>query len=243
MANDSQLLPASQLFAAGDVRANENVELTALQTLFVRNHNLIATQLATLNPADFGFKTWTDEELYQEARKINIAEEQDITYTQYLPDILGANALPKYTIYNPNVDPAIATEFSTVAFRFGHSLLSNMIQRQDNNGNNIPDQNPNGAPIDLAQDFFDPSVINPSGVFDPISGHTTSDINAILKGDADGNSQAMDALAINEIRNLLFANGAAVDNGQDLIARDIQRPATMASAPTIRSAKPSAWLP
>ena len=217
MANDSQLLPSSQLFAAGDVRANENVELTALQTLFVRNHNLIASQLQQEHP------TWTDEQLYQEARKINIAEEQYITYTQYLPDLLGPNALPAYTGYKPNVDPAIATEFSTVAFRFGHSLLSNLIQRQDNNGSNIPDQNPNGAPIDLAQDFFDPSVINPSGAYDPISGHTTSDIDAILKGDADGDAQAMDVMAINEVRNLLFANGAAVDNGQDLIARDIQR--------------------
>ena len=222
MANDSQLLPESQLFAAGDVRANENVELTALQTLFVRNHNLIATELAQQNPANFDFTSWTDEELYQEARKINIAEEQYITYTQYLPDLLGPSAL-KYTGYNPNVDPAIATEFSTVAFRFGHSLLSNQIQRQDNNGNNIPDQNPNGAPVDLAQDFFVPSVINPSGVFDPISGHTTSDINAILKGDADGDAQAMDVMVINEIRNLLFANGGLQDNGQDLIARDIER--------------------
>jgi hypothetical protein len=222
MANDSQLLPESQLFAAGDVRANENVELTALQTLFVRNHNAIATALAKQNPQNFGFARWTDQNLYDEARKINIAEEQFITYTQYLPDILGPSA-PRYTGYNPNVNAGIATEFSTVAFRFGHSLLSNSIQRQDNNGNNIADQNPNGAPIDLAQDFFDPSVINPSGVFDPISGHTTSDIDAILKGDADGNAQAMDLQAINEVRNLLFANGAAVDNGQDLIARDIQR--------------------
>jgi hypothetical protein len=217
MANDSQLLPNDQLFAAGDVRANENVELTALQTLFVRNHNLIASELQQEHPA------WSDEQLYQEARKINIAEEQYINYTQYLPDILGPAALPVYIGYRPNVDPAIATEFSTVAFRFGHSMLSNMIQRQDNNGNNIPDQNLNGAPIDLAQDFFDPSVINPSGVYDNYSGHTTSDINAILKGDADGDGQATDVMAINEVRNLLFANGAAVDNGQDLMARDVQR--------------------
>jgi hypothetical protein len=50
-----------------------------------------------------------------------------------------------------------------------------------------------------------------------------SDIDAILKGDADGDAQATDVLVINEVRNLLFANGAAVDNGQDLIARDVQR--------------------
>jgi hypothetical protein len=217
MANDSQLLPESSLFAAGDVRANENVELTALQILFVRNHNRLAAELQNLHP------TWTDEQLYQEARKLNIATEEMITYNAYLPDLLGRNAMPGYPGYQTNVDPAIATEFSTVAFRFGHSLLSNMIQRQDNNGNNIPDANPNGAPIDLAQDFFDPSVINPSGVFDPISGHTTSGIGPILKGDADGDAQAMDVLAINEVRNLLFGNGGLMDNGQDLIARDIQR--------------------
>jgi hypothetical protein len=43
----------------------------------------------------------------------------------------------------------------------------------------------------------------------------------VLKGDADGNSQAMDLLAINDVRNLLFGN--AGQGGQDLIARDIQR--------------------
>jgi hypothetical protein len=144
-----------------------------------------------------------------------------ITYNDYLPDLLGKNALPAYTGYNPTVDPAIVTEFSTVAFRFGHSLLSNQIQRQDNNGNAIND--PAGASINLAFDFFDPTLLNPTPTMDPMTGQTSTDIDPILKGDADGNSQAMDLLAINEIRNLLFANGAAVNNGQDLIARDIQR--------------------
>jgi hypothetical protein len=222
MANDSQLVPESQLFAAGDVRANENMELTAIQTLFMRNHNAIATQLATMDPHQFGFSKWNDENLYQEARKINIAEYQQIVYTQYLPDLLGS-AAPKYTGYNANVNSAISTEFSTVAFRFGHSMLSGEIERQDNNGNDITGD-PTGDPsINLAQDFFDPTVINTNGSIDPVSGHITSDISAFLKGNADGVAQANDVLAINEVRNLLFANGNAVNPGQDLIARDIQR--------------------
>src|SRR5258708_21332278 len=112
MANDAQAVPNSSLFATGDVRGNENLELTALQTLFVRNHNRIAAILQKEHP------DWSDEQLYQEARKLNIATEQMITYNEYLPDLLGPNALKAYTGYNPNVAPAIATEFSTVAFRF-----------------------------------------------------------------------------------------------------------------------------
>src|SRR5207253_1768298 len=120
----------------------------------------------------------------------------------------------------PNVDPAIATEFSTIAFRFGHSLLSGDIERQGNDGLGITDV-AGDASISLAQDFFDPNLLNPNGVTDAHTGHTSSDIGAILKGAADNNAQAMDVMAIGDVRNLLFGNGAY--GGQDLIARDIQR--------------------
>src|SRR5262249_1840931 len=82
MANDAPLVDSSKLVAAGDVRANENVELMAMQTLFMRNHNRIVDELAQQDPTKFGFAAgdWTDENLYQEARKLNIATEQMITY-------------------------------------------------------------------------------------------------------------------------------------------------------------------
>jgi hypothetical protein len=222
MANDAMQVPAANLFAGGDVRANENIELTAVQTLFLRNHNSLAEQLHDLDP------TLTDEQLYQEARKLNIAEEEIITYTEFLPAILGPNPLPAFAGYNPNVNPSISTEFSTVGFRFGHSLLSNAVGRNNNDGTDIADVNPNGAAVNLTEDFFRPDLINPNGLTvnlvnangmtDP---HTSSGIGAILKADADNAANEIDLLLIDEIRNLLF--GIPNAPGTDLAARDVQR--------------------
>ena len=61
----------------GDSRANEQPGLTAFHTVWVREHNRLAKELSYLNPH------WDDERLYQEARKINIAEMQHITYNEW----------------------------------------------------------------------------------------------------------------------------------------------------------------
>jgi hypothetical protein len=228
MANDAHQVADSQLFAAGDRRANENVELTSITTLFVRNHNRLVTELAQQNPANFGFTRWTDENLYQEARKLNIAEEEIITYKGYLPSILGANALPAYTGYKTNVNAGIATEFSTVGFRFGHSLLSTTVGRDNNDGTGITDVSANGSAINLTEDFFRPDLLNNNHVTvnlvdlngnpDP---HTSSTVGEVLKALADGLPNETDLLLIDEVRNVLF--GIPNAPGTDLAARDIQR--------------------
>ena len=48
----------------GDARANENIALSSLHTLLLREHNRLARALAKLNPR------WSGERLYQETRKI-----------------------------------------------------------------------------------------------------------------------------------------------------------------------------
>lgn len=48
----------------GDARANEQIGLTALHTLFLREHNRLVYLLAHVNTH------WDGERLYQEARKI-----------------------------------------------------------------------------------------------------------------------------------------------------------------------------
>ncbi len=212
---DNGPLPETSMFVTGDSRGNENVELTVLQALFLDNHNRIASELQKQNP------TWSDEQLFQEARKLNIAQYQSIVYNEFLPAILGSNSLSTYKGYNPNVSASIANEFSTVAYRFGHSLLSGNVERQGNDGQAV------AAEVPLAEDFFDPSILNGNGqptTTDPVTGLTTTSIGAVLKGDADGDAQAEDTQAINEVRDLLFNEVVpGVGGGQDLIALDIER--------------------
>ena len=232
---DAGSLPESSMFVTGDSRGNETIELTALQTLFLDNHNRLANELHREHPR------WGDERLFDEARKLNIAEYQSIIYNQWIPDVLGPHALAPYKGYDPNLNPTIATEFSSVAFRFGHSLLSGSLERQTNNGM------PVAADVPLAADFFDPDILNGQGqptTVDPVTGLTTTDIGAVLKGDSDVNAQAEDVQVVNEVRNLLFNEVVpGVGFGQDLIALDIERRGPTASGLTTRFASRWAFQP
>lgn len=51
--------------------------------MFMRFHNYLASSLQKINPS------WSDEKLYQESRKINIAVEQIAIYRDYIPILLG----------------------------------------------------------------------------------------------------------------------------------------------------------
>jgi peroxidase len=72
-------------FAAGEGRTNENLALTSMHTLFLREHNRIASELSTRNPS------WDDEKTFQTTRKILIAIMQHIVYNEYLPAVVGFN--------------------------------------------------------------------------------------------------------------------------------------------------------
>jgi hypothetical protein len=98
---------------AGDVRANENMALTAVQTLFAREHDRIVARLRR-------FHRLSAERRFEIARRVVGAEVQYITYHEFLP-ALGVR-LPRYRGYEPNVDPALSNEFATVGYRL-HSMI------------------------------------------------------------------------------------------------------------------------
>ncbi len=71
--------------AAGDERVNETPALVALSGLFVLNHNWHAAQLKEL------YGALSDDQLYEEARRRNIAEYQHIVFDEWLPSLLGVD--------------------------------------------------------------------------------------------------------------------------------------------------------
>lgn len=196
-ANDAHRVDDAQLFLAGDVRANENPELSSLHILFIREHNRIADEAAQRHP------DWTDEELYQFARQVVIAELQKITYDEFLPSILGENAMPDYRGYQADVNPGITNEFSTAAFRFGHSMLGNDIEFLDNDGEEIFEA------MELRDSFFNPVVLY------------ETDIDPLLKYLASDNAQEIDPIVVDDVRNFLF--GEPGQGGFDLASLNIQR--------------------
>lgn len=120
-------------FEAGDDRANEQVALTVMHTIWMREHNRIADFFAQAYPA------WDDETIFQESRRVLAAEVQHIVFNEWLPVVLGRKIMNKYGLdlveegyydgYDSKVNSGIRLAFQAAAFRFGHSILPDVTER------------------------------------------------------------------------------------------------------------------
>jgi len=191
--------PAANLFVAGDIRVNEQVGLTAMHTLFVREHNRVADLMHE------DFPHLSDDKIYEAARAWVGALIQVITYKEFLPILLGPNELKSYTGYKSDVNPGISNEFSTAAYRLGHSLLSPVLLRLEKNGKPTPEGH-----LPLREAFFSPSRITNEGGIEPL-----------LRGLAANQAQEIDNFIIDDVRNFLFGPPGA--GGFDLASLNLQR--------------------
>jgi hypothetical protein len=187
--------PADTMFLAGDVRSNENVVLTCMHTLFMREHNRLCLNIINEKPE------WKDKDelIFQQAKRILSGIMQSITYNEFLPALFGED-FPKYEGYKDNVNPGILTEFATVAYRIGHTLVTSKSQIGDN-----PDHF-----LELRHTFFNPDFIKQNGVDGLLYGSTLKECNNI------------DNQVISALRSFLFGPPTAT-NLLDLAALNIQR--------------------
>jgi peroxidase len=198
--SDGKYLPiVGGVFQSGDARVMENPELTATTTLFMREHNNWVGQLQTQHP------DWSGDQLYDMARAITTAEYENIVYSEYLPMLIGP-VLGPYNGYDSSQNAQISQEFSTAAFRAGHSQISDTQEGVDNNGVTTFTEG-------LSQAFFNTPQVDIANGVDPLLRSLSLDF-----------AQATDVYVVPTLRNLLTASlvGGGVDL-IDLIAIDIQR--------------------
>jgi peroxidase len=187
--------PQSGRFMAGDVRAQENPDLTALQVLFVREHNYQVDQLQKEHP------NWTGDQLYEMAKAITTAEMVNITYSEWLPHLLGKDAIESYHGYDPTVDARITEEFAGAAFRFGHSIVSDEVSAISNLGAFTSEQT-------LAESFATDAATFATIGADGVLRHLSGDLANLL-----------DTHIVDGLRNFLVDGPTQLD----LAAINIQR--------------------
>ena len=136
-------------------------------------------------------------------------------FNEYLPSLLGNNAVSAYTGYDPSVNPSIANVFSEAAFRFGHSQLDDDVQFLNNNGTNFAfsytgadgttvaintaaDIADGDTGMGLLDAFFNPNVMSAPGAEGALLKYLSSDV-----------AQNVDLKMVDSVRNICSARRAA----------------------------------
>ena len=193
-----------ECYVAGDIRANEHISLTMMHTIWLREHNRIVAELASLNPS-FG-----DRPLYFLARHLIGGIMQKIVFEDYLPEVLGRATVEELILgdfagFDPTVDPRVPNAYATAAFRYGHSLIRANFARFGKGYKPI-----SAGPLNLVNSFFNPEQYNISLGTDPI-----------MRGLLTENARRSDEFLNPVITNALFRTPE--DLGRDLGALNINR--------------------
>ncbi|CAH1153426.1 unnamed protein product [Phaedon cochleariae] len=201
-------------FLTGDARANENLYLTSMHLLWVRQHNLIAYNLSRLNPH------WKDEIVFQETRRIIGAQMQHITYNEFLPILLGDSLMQKFDLnplkkgysktYNASLDPTIANNFAAASFRFAHSIIPGLMKLLSNY-TSTPEY------VQMRKMLF-----NPFQLYDP------EVLDKTLRGAMNTTIEASDSYFTNELKSHMFEKSTEKFKepklcGLDLVSLNVQR--------------------
>ena len=195
-------------FEGGDLRSNQQLPLTLMHTILMREHNRISDYLAFLVPG------LDDNTIFEETRRIVIAQLQIITYREFLPIVVGEPLIEKYGLqlkdvgyykgYDPKVNAESRVAFQAAAFRFGHSLVPDVIKRFNKNHEEV-------SSLRLSHVLRQPFELYKPAIID-----------SFLLGLVNQLASRMDPTLTTELLNHLFERPGAQFGG-DLAAANIQR--------------------
>jgi Ca2+-binding RTX toxin-like protein len=198
-------------FAAGDQRVNQNIATVTQQTIWMRNHNEWADRLSAEHP------DWTSDQLFNAARALNEAEYQKAVFNEYLPPLIGQIGMAMigdYKGYDPDVNPGIINEWTTVAFRFGHDQSSNFVASLREDG-------------EIAERVLLIESFTRAGAGASVSVPDAQSMDDWIRGQLSSAHQALDGFVVEGNRGELFGVTVSPVTGQpvtnDLTVFDIAR--------------------
>jgi len=196
-------LNPERMFLLGDPRTNQNPAFLVLGIVFYRWHNFQAKLVREVNP------DWSDEDIFQAARRRVIASLQSIVMYEWLPAFLGQPA-EKYDGYKPDVHPGVSHVFQSAAFRFGHTTIPPGIYRRDKQCN-YKKARSGGEALRLCSTWWDAegADLNEAAV------------DEILMGLSSQIAEREDSVLCSDVRDNLF--GPMEFSRRDLAALNIMR--------------------
>jgi Ca2+-binding RTX toxin-like protein len=202
---DDELL--DRHFVTGDGRGNENIGLTAVHTVFHSEHNrlveaykqtiLDSGDLAFINewlltdvtsvPASLAGLNWDGERLFQAGRFVTEMQYQHLVFEEFARAVQPA-INPFVFSNSPDIDPAIMAEFAHVVYRFGHSMLTETVDRLD--------INMQSDDIGLIAAFLNPLAFDNNGALT-----TEEAVGAIVRGMTRQVGNEIDEFVTSALRN------------------------------------------
>ena len=210
---DDEMLDAH--FTGGDGRANENIGLTTVHHVFHSEHNRLAADIDSMIQAWDGtafqadFDDWhaTDNDsatarwsygqrLFAAARFVTEMEYQHLVFEEFARKIQPmVNLFGEAGVgYHTEIDPSIRAEFAHTVYRFGHSMLSEVVPRR--NANNSTND------IGLIEAFLNPPSFldgGPAGTLTPDQA-----AGAVVRGVSRQAGNQIDEFVVEALRNNLL---------------------------------------
>ena len=207
---DNELLDLHVI--AGDGRANENIGLTSIHTIFEHEHNRLVTDIENVLTDDTSAEGvaalaqwqnalsadgWNGARIFQAARFVTEMQYQHLVFEEFARKVQPL--IDPFHVYHTDINPAITAEFAHAVYRFGHSMLDGDIPRRNVDGSHND--------IKLLDAFLNPAAFKDVPAND--LAHAGGDVGAagagaIVMGLSDQVGNELDEFIDDTLRNNLL---------------------------------------